>query len=29
LRGMLRDWQSEGPNKLDPEVSALSWTMLW
>ncbi len=29
LRGLLRDWQSEGPNKLDPEVSALSWTMLW
>ena len=29
FRGLLRDLQSEGPNKLDPEVSALSWTVLW
>ena len=30
LRGMFRDWQnSEGPNRLNPEAAALSWTMLW
>jgi hypothetical protein len=30
LREMVRDWQkSVGPNKLNPEVAALSWTMLW
>lgn len=30
LRGMIRDWQeSEPPVKLDNDVGALSWTMLW
>ena len=30
IRAMVRDWQkSVGPVEHDPEVSALSWTMLW
>ena len=30
IRAMVRDWQkSVGPAERDPEVSALSWTMLW
>ena len=30
IRAMVRDWQkSVGPVERDPEVTALSWTMLW
>jgi CRP/FNR family cyclic AMP-dependent transcriptional regulator len=30
LREICLDWQkSEDPNKLDPKLTALSWTMLW
>jgi hypothetical protein len=30
IRERIRDWQkSVGPAAPDPEVSALSWTMLW
>ncbi len=30
IRAMVRDWQkSIGPVERDPEVTALSWTMLW
>ena len=30
LRAMVHDWQkSVGPGERDPEVTALSWTMLW
>ena len=30
IRAMVRDWQkSVGPVERDPEVAALSWTMLW
>jgi CRP/FNR family cyclic AMP-dependent transcriptional regulator len=30
IRAMVRDWQkSVGPVERDPELAALSWTMLW